>query len=72
MKRGSPSIFLNYFNFPLVKIKDALSSFPLLCTCVADGIVGVVPLSVWINSLVFINPSGLRATEKCSRFAPRF
>jgi len=37
MKRGSRSIFLNYFNFPLVKIKGALSSLPLLCMCVADG-----------------------------------
>jgi hypothetical protein len=40
--------------------------------CVADGVVGVVPRSTWANSLVFMNPSGLRATEKCSRFAPRF
>ena len=72
MKRISGFIFLNYFNFPLVKIKDALSSLPLLCMCVADGVVGVVSLSAWTNSLVFMKPSGLCATEKCSRFAPRF
>ena len=43
-----------------------------VCVCVADGVVGVVSLSVLTNSLVFMNPSGLRATEKCSRFASSF
>jgi hypothetical protein len=43
-----------------------------MCVFVADGVVGVVPLSAWTNSLVFMNPSGLRATEKCSRCAPSF
>jgi len=72
MKRCSRFVFLTYCNFPLVKIKVAFSSLLLLCMCVADGVVGIVPLSVWANSLVFMNPSGLRTTEKYSRFAPRF
>lgn len=72
MKRAARFIFLNYLIFPLAKIKGALSSLQLLCLCVADGVVEVVPLSVWTNSLGFMNPPGLRATEKCSEFAPRF